>query len=39
MASRPDDHEEVTVDHTLAYAAIASVALTIGFPLLLALFR
>lgn len=32
------DTAEVAVDHTLAYAAIGSVALTIFVPLLLAFF-
>lgn len=39
MASRPDDNREVFADRALAYAAIVAVALTIGLPLLLALFQ
>jgi hypothetical protein len=38
MASRPDDHEEVT-GATLAYLAAAFAAITFGLPLLLAAFR
>lgn len=38
MASRPDDHDEVT-GATLAYLAAAFAALSFGVPLLLAVIR